>query len=252
MFFKRMKAVSFGSFFTKNLLGYILIIILSFVFIKIDFDNKSYMLNANSICAADLMYSIKDNLLFITIITAVIIYINFNNYNYNFSYNIVLRYSKRKHLYRYQLFKIVIDSLISTGFVLLILFSESLLLTKKIINWDLENSYYGFVNGKTYNHTFFWFCVLLIIYIFSFICSQMLIGLIFSWKNINNYYIFFSLFIFVGIIMMTNRMLLKPEYSNYGLTLFNICPYISFFMIIIGVSISIVLYKTVPKREFFY
>lgn len=248
--FKKMKQYHLDVFSKTHLIIYILVAVLSFVFIKIDFDNKSYMLNAASICSADLMYSIKDNLLFITIITAVFIYITFRDFDYQFSYNVVLRYSERKHLYKSQLFCILYKSLISSFFVTLILFAESFLLTKKIMNWNSESSYYGFVNGKTYNHSIYVFCLLLFLYVFSFICSQMLIGLYFRWININDYYMFFALFAFVGIIMATNRMMIMYDYAYYGFSVLNTLPYIVFFIIILGISL-IIMNKTVPKREFF-
>lgn len=248
--FKKMNQYHLDVFSKTHLISYILVAILSFVFIKIDFDNKSYMLNAASICSADLMYSIKDNLLFITIITAVFIYITFRDFDYQFSYNVVLRYSERKHLYKSQLFCIIYKSVISSLFVVLILFVESFLLTKKIINWNLESSYYGFVNGKTYNHSIYVFCFLLIFYVFSFVCSQMLVGLCFRWIKINNYYMFFSLFAFVGIIMAINRMMIIYDYTDYGFSILNTLPYIIFFIIIFAISL-IIMNKTVPKREFF-
>lgn len=246
--FKKIKQYHFDVFSRTNLMGYLLVAVLSFVFIKIDFNNKSYMLNASSVCAADLVYGIKDNVLFITMITAALMYITFKNFGDRFSYNVVIRYDGRKHLYKSQLVSMIFRSMFDSFYVIVILFGEAFFFTRKILNWNVENSYYGFMNGQTYHYSVTMFCILLILYIFSFVCSQMLMGLYLRWLNINSSYMFFFLVIFAGGILVTNRMVL-PDDAGYGFSALNTLPPIAFFIVVLAVS-WIIMRKIVPKREF--
>lgn len=246
--FKKIKQYHFDVFSRTDLIGYLLVAVLSFVFIKIDFDNKSYMLNASSVCAGDLVYSIKDNVLFITMITAVFMYITFKNFGDRFSYNVVIRYDGRKHLYKFQLVNLIFRSMFDSLYVIVILFAEAFFFTKKILNWNAGNSYYGFMNGQTYHHSATMFCILLLFYVFSFICSQLLIGLYLRWLGINSSYMFFFLVIFAGGILVTNRMVQLDD-AGYGFSAINTLPPIVFFIVVLAVSL-IIIRKIVPKREF--
>lgn len=249
--FRKSKPQLIMHYFSKRFLSYIIISILTFIFLIIDFNAKTYLINANSICSADLMYSIKENLISITLISAIIIAASYKDFDCNFSYNRVLKFSARKQMYKSHFLYILLDSFVSSLYIVLILFCESALLTKKLYNWDYENSYYGFVCGQTYQYTFFVFLIILFVYIFCFLSSQMLIALNFRWMNLNNYYIFFVLFITVGVIMLANRFLIQPSHSNYGLNFICILPYITFLFLITVISLTVILKKIVPKKEFY-
>ncbi len=248
--FKKLKQNHINIFCKRYFWIYALIAVVSFVFIKTAFTNKAYTLNASSVCAADLIYVVKENPLFLPLIASAFLYIGIKELEHSFSYNVILRYTERKQMYKSQLLDVVLNSAILALFVTTLLCAESVMLTKSPMNWNVQNSYYVFMNGNTYNHTLLLFVALIFVYVFSFVCTQMLIALYFLWRKINAVYTFFVLFAFVGLIMLINRAKSMLNCDSYGITILNVLPYIAVFVITLLLSLLVVMNKTVLKREF--
>lgn len=221
--------------------------LVAFIFISIDFSNKTYVLTPSSICSVDLMYSVKENLIFITIITAIYIVMAYKDFENEFSYNRIFRFSKRNQVYKIHLIKMLLQALISSVCFIIIMLLETFLYTKTVYNWNLTNSYYVFINGEPFKNGFCVAFILLFIYVFSFMFFQMLIALNLYWMNINGIYMILVLFLSLGFIMFVNRAMFSVSDMEY----FDVVLYIVFSALNIAYSLLFVLKKIVPKREFF-
>lgn len=248
--FKSLKQNHINIFCKRHLWVYALIAVVSFSFVKASFTDKARAVNAAAVCSADLMCVVKENLIFLPVITAAFIFMTLKDYDFRLSYNMLLKYTKRKQAFKYQVIDIVLNSALYALFITALLCVESLVLTKNLMNWSSQNSYYAFVNGNVYSHSMLVFCLLMLAFVFSFVCTQMLIGLYFLWRNINTVYIYFILFAFVGVVMLINRLGLVLKSESYGLTIFNVLPYAAVFAIAILISLLVVMNTTVLKREF--